>query len=104
MEKIQRETRDEYKVFVNDTEVIFEEQAYKPDTNTGVVAEIAPVLAAIKNAGADFTYTYTTDGDIPSFSGVYGQTPYYSIYSNNDTVYRYNTWCVLRTVYEENDE
>ncbi len=52
--------RDEYKVFVNGKEVEFNSKPYRPDSSSGVLCEIRPVLNAI---GAD--YTYQTDGELP---------------------------------------
>lgn len=52
--------KDEYKVFVNGKEVEFNTKPYRPDSSSGVLCEIRPVLNAI---GAD--YTYQTDGELP---------------------------------------
>ena len=50
-----------YTVRVNGAAVAFPKrtQAFKPDASTGVVCPYEPVLAALKAAGADVTYTYS---------------------------------------------
>ncbi|MGN1097316.1 MAG: RICIN domain-containing protein [Clostridia bacterium] len=52
--------RDEYKVIVNGEEVRFKEKPYRPDSSSGVLCEIRPVLDAL---GAE--YTYQTEGVLP---------------------------------------
>lgn len=84
------EPKDEYAVTVNGTAVTFADKPYKPDTNTGVVGEIEPILAAIKAANGNVSYTYTTEGSIPDFTGVYGEIPYYTIISGDKTVHLIN--------------
>ncbi|MCH5188095.1 MAG: RICIN domain-containing protein [Oscillospiraceae bacterium] len=52
--------RDEYKVLVNGTEVQFNTKPYRPDSSSGVLCELRPVLDAI---GAD--YSYQIEGELP---------------------------------------
>lgn len=75
------EAKDYYTVTVNGTEVQFtdDDKAYRPDSNTGVVANVNKVLDAIKAAGSDMSYTFTTTGSIPEYA--YGDMPYLSIFS-----------------------
>jgi len=50
---------EEYKVFVNGVEVKFAKglgNPVKPDDNTGVCCAFAPILAALKSAGAELEY------------------------------------------------
>ena len=54
---------DRYKVFVNGVEVVFAKglgSPVKPDDNTGVCCAYAPVLAALKAAGAELEYIEET--------------------------------------------
>lgn len=53
--------KDVYTVKLNGTAVATTNEAYKPDAATGVVCDVEPVLASLKNAGADFTYTVGSD-------------------------------------------
>ncbi len=76
--------KDYYTITVNGTEIEFSDKAYKPDSSTGVVSEVNPLLDAIKEAGADFTYTYTTTGEIPSYA--YGEVPYITINSGENKI------------------
>ena len=69
------EEKDVYTVKVNGTAVSFAADAYRPDETTGVVAEIAPILDALKAAGANIEYSapdsvpaYITDGKLPLIS------------------------------------
>lgn len=71
---VQEQTKDYYTVLVNGTEVNFKEKAYKPDSNTGVVAELNPILDAL-----DVEYTYHTDGEVPSYIKDFGGLPYIEI-------------------------
>lgn len=53
--------KDVYTIQLNGAEVETTNDAYKPDAATGIICDVEPVLAALKAAGADFTYT--VDGD-----------------------------------------
>jgi hypothetical protein len=57
---IETEEKDEYKVFVNGKEVEFNSKPYRPDSSSGVLCEVRPVLDAL---GVD--YTYQTEGELP---------------------------------------
>jgi len=83
---VSEDEKDYYKVTVNGEEVTFVEKAYKPDSSTGVVGEVNPILAAIKAAGVDFEYRFVTDGSIPSYTGAYGELPYITIKSGEKTI------------------
>ena len=74
--------KDYYTVTVNGTPVEFDEDdtPYRPDTNTGVVANLNTVLDAIIAAGSNMTYTFTTTGEKPEYTD--GEMPYVTIYSN----------------------
>lgn len=61
------ETKDEYTVYVNGTEVAMTTKAYKPDDTAGVLGEIAPILDAIIAAGGNVSYEWQTEGELPSF-------------------------------------
>lgn len=61
------ESRDEYAVYVNGTEVKMTTQAYKPDDTAGVIGEIEPILDAIADAGGEVSYTLQTEGELPGF-------------------------------------
>lgn len=53
--------KDYYTVDVNGTTVETTNKSYKPDANTGVITDVAPVLDALLAAGADFTYKTESD-------------------------------------------
>ncbi len=57
-----------YTVLVNGSAVQFTTAPYRPDSSTGVVCELRPVLDALKKAGAHFSYTYQTTGALPSYA------------------------------------
>ncbi len=59
---------DSYKVLVNGREVC---SAYKPDSSTGVVCALRPVLAALEQAGAAFRWSYRADGAMPPYLSEY---------------------------------
>lgn len=82
--KVNEDEKDYYTVTVNGEEVSFTDKAYKPDSNTGVVGEVNPILDAVKAAGGDFTYSYNTEGSIPSYA--YGELPYITINTDENTV------------------
>lgn len=89
--KVSEDEKDYYTVKVNGTEVQFTDKAYKPDSSTGVVGELHPILDAIKAAGAVLTYTYTTDGSVPDYASVKGGVlPYITITSGDRTTEVYN--------------
>ncbi|MBQ8300804.1 MAG: hypothetical protein IJX57_02425, partial [Clostridia bacterium] len=89
--------KDYYTVTVNGTEVEFaskDNQAYKPDSITGVVGEVNTILDAIKAAGGDVSYTYALDatqGTIPeAFATEGGVYPFITITSGSNTLYAAN--------------
>ena len=55
------EEKDTYKVTVNGVEVKFNTTPYRPDTASGVLCELRPVLDAL-----GVSYTYQTEGDLPN--------------------------------------
>ena len=58
--------RATYTVTVNGNPVTFAEAPYRPDSSTGVLCELRPVLDALKAAGVAFSYSYQTTGALPS--------------------------------------
>ncbi|MBQ6795273.1 MAG: hypothetical protein IJO83_03915 [Clostridia bacterium] len=56
---------DAYKVTVNGEEVTFKESPYRPDSTTGVICAIVPVLDALTRMGAFVPYEWTNE--IPSY-------------------------------------
>lgn len=54
-----------YTVYVNGTAVKTAEAPFRPDSATGVLCEVRPVLDALKAAGAPFSYTYQSAGALP---------------------------------------
>ena len=83
---VNEDTKDYYTVRVNGTEVTgFTDRPYKPDSSTGVIGELTPVLDAVKAAGASVTYTTTTEGVKPSYM-IYGDLPYITINSGDDKI------------------
>lgn len=86
VETVSEDEKDYYTVTVNGTEVSFTDKAYKPDTSTGVVGEVNPILDALKAAGADFTYKYVTEGALPTYQGFDGSLPYLQITSGGKTI------------------
>ncbi len=56
---IKVEEKDVYKVMVNGNEVSFDSSPYRPDTATGVLCAVRPVLDAL-----GVKYTYETDGKV----------------------------------------
>ncbi len=61
------------RVFVNGKEVVFPAggKAVIPDSSTGVVCPLRPVLAALAAAGADFEWSYRTTGKLPEYLADY---------------------------------
>lgn len=82
------DTKDEYTVCVNGTEVAMTAKAFKPDINSGVVGEVAPILDALANAGVDVTYEWQTEGELPDFAD--GELPMIKITAGNTRVYLTN--------------
>ncbi len=97
---------DYYKLIINGTEMTFDtkkEQPFKPDSSTGVVGEVVPILDALKAAGADFTYTYATEGDVPEeFVTEGGTLPLLTITSGETTLYAANGSTVVIVNGEKN--
>ena len=60
------QSRAAYTVTVNGTPVAFTETPYRPDSSTGVLCELRPVLDALKAAGANVSYNYQTTGALPA--------------------------------------
>lgn len=62
--KKHEQVKDNYTVYLNGTELKVGEtlvnQSYKPDSSTGVVTDVKPVLDELLKLGADFTYTEGT--------------------------------------------
>ena len=56
-----------YTVTVNGKAVSFTEAPFRPDSSTGVLCELRPVLDALKAAGVTFSYSYQTSGDLPAY-------------------------------------
>lgn len=89
VEHVNEDTQDYYTVTVNGTEVAFTDRARKPDGSTGVIAEVEPILAAIKAAGVDVNYEVHTTGELPS--GVReGTFPYIELQSGDNEVFVLN--------------
>lgn len=85
--KVNTDTKDYYTVKVNNTEVGFTDKAYRPG-GSGVVAEINPILDALKAKGADIDYTFATEGDIPEeFIAEGGKLPLITITSGDKKIY-----------------
>ena len=80
--------KDYYTITVNGTPVEFDEddRPYRPDSNTGVVGNINAILDAIRSAGSDMTYTYTTTGSVPDYAASFGDIPYVTILSGDDKI------------------
>lgn len=79
--KVNEDQKDYYTIKINGAEVTgFTDKPYKPDSNTGVVAEVSALLDAIKAAGSGVSYTYTTEGTKPDYM-IYGDVPYITIIS-----------------------
>ncbi len=58
---------ESYKILVNGKAVdCGKNSPYKPDSSTGVVAPLRPVLAALKQAGASFELVYLGEEDVPA--------------------------------------
>lgn len=76
------ETEDDYIITVNGETV---ECTNKPYENNGtIIGEMVTLLEAIKNAGAEFDYTYQTDGAIPDYL-VSGKNPILTVISDGNT-------------------
>lgn len=60
-------SRETYGVRVNGRGISFAEPPYRPDSTTGVLAELRTVLDKLKEAGADFSYHYQTAGELPPY-------------------------------------
>lgn len=62
-----------YRIFVDGKEVTFPagQQPYVPDSSTGVVCRLRPVLTALAAAGAPFRWSYRTAGTMPEHLGEY---------------------------------
>lgn len=65
--KTEEEVGDEYKVYINGKEVEMENKAYKPDDTAGVLGEISPILDALIAEGADVSYEWQREGELPDF-------------------------------------
>lgn len=81
--------KDYYTIKVNGKEVNFTDKSYKPDSITGVVGEVGPILDAIKAAGGDVSYSFNTSGELPpelSATNIGGILPWMSITSGENVV------------------
>ncbi|MCR5605674.1 MAG: hypothetical protein K6F69_02505 [Treponema sp.] len=67
IKKIKKAKREAYSITVNGKAVSFTQDAYRPDTATGVICEIRPVLESLKEAGVKFSYTYQKEGKLPPY-------------------------------------
>ncbi len=77
---------DTYKVFVNGQEVSFTGNTpHMPDSSTGVVCALRPVLTALEKAGAALRWTYRTDGALPAYLSEYS-LPLLTIQANKKKV------------------
>ncbi|MCR5725099.1 MAG: hypothetical protein K6G80_08450 [Treponema sp.] len=61
-----RTAENAYTVLVNGTSVRFDTSPYRPDSATGVLCEVRPLLDALKEAGAALSYSYQTSGALPA--------------------------------------
>lgn len=80
---VSESTKEYYNVTVNGTEVTFKDKPYKESGNL-IFSEINPILASLKTAGADFTYEYKTEGELPAY--IQGELPYLKIVYDDTTV------------------
>ncbi len=77
---------DTYKVLVNGQKVSFTGSTpHIPDSSTGVVCALRPVLAALEKAGASFRWTYRTDGALPAYLSDYS-LPMLTIQANKKRI------------------
>lgn len=97
------DNKDYYAVNVNGTAVNFTDQAYKPDSSTGVVGEVSPILDALKAAGVDLDYTFATEGALPDyFTTEGGVLPLLTITSGDTKIELANVATVVFTNGERN--
>lgn len=61
------DTTDYYTVMVNGKEVNFSSKPYCPGAPTQIISEVAPVLDALKDEGADIEYEYIKSGERPPY-------------------------------------
>lgn len=61
-------TKNIYTVTVNGIKIALVNEAYKPDSATGVICDVKPVLDELKSLGADFDYRESVDGTITMMS------------------------------------
>ncbi len=87
--KVTTDKKDYYTVKVDGEELVLTNKAFKPDSSTGVVGEINPILDALKESGLNFDYTYAKDtGVIPEvLNGQGASLPLITITTGTDTVY-----------------
>ncbi len=100
---VSEDNKDYYAVNVNGTAVSFTDRAYKPDSSTGVVGEVGPILDALKAAGMELEYTFATEGGLPEYFGTEGGVlPLMTIKSGDTTIELANVATVVFTNGEKN--
>ena len=65
--EITEQKQNIYTIFVNGKNISLSLPAYRPDSATGVVAPIVPVLDALKAEGANIEYTIISSGKLPDY-------------------------------------
>lgn len=67
IKKIKKTDKESYTITVNGNAVSFTQAPYRPDSATGVICELKPVLDALKAVGVNFSYTYQKEGKLPVY-------------------------------------